>query len=88
MEKQEFHGLFELVIRTIIKEQSRRKRETTTLPETELVPLDLSYLPYGVTTDSNTVRANSKQKESATNGDHWDLAAGGSDDMRCAATRC
>jgi hypothetical protein len=48
MEKQEFHGLFELVIRTIIKEQSRRKRETTTLPETELVPLDLSYLPYSV----------------------------------------
>ena len=70
MEKPEFHGLFELVIRMAFKELSPGKTETTTLSDTELVPLDLSYLPYGMTTDGNTIRANSKQKRSAANGDH------------------
>jgi hypothetical protein len=70
MEKSEFHGLFELLFRTFIKELSRRKSETISLPETELVPLDLSYLSGGVTTDSNAIIADSKQKRCATNGGH------------------
>jgi hypothetical protein len=70
MDKSEFHGLFELVFRTFIKEMSPRKSETTSLPETELVPLDLSYLCDGVTTDSNAIRADSKQKRCATNCGH------------------
>jgi hypothetical protein len=69
MEKSEFHGLFELLFRTFIKELSRRKSETISLPETELVPLDLSYLSGGVTTDSDAIIADSKQNR-ATNGGH------------------
>jgi hypothetical protein len=70
MEKSEFHGLFDLLVRTFIKELSPRKSETISLPETELVPLDLSYLCGGVTTDSNAIIADSKQKRCATNGGH------------------
>jgi hypothetical protein len=87
MEKPEFHGLFELVIRMVFKELSPGKTETTTLSDTELVPLDLSYLPYGMTTDGDTIRANSKQKRSAANGDHRELPAGRSDYTPCTATR-
>jgi hypothetical protein len=41
MEKSEFHGLLDLLFRTFIKELSPRKSEAISLPETELVPIDL-----------------------------------------------